>query len=341
MNSRRRIAVASLTAALSLSALAACGDDAASNGSGETKEIQVMMFPGVAYRLPVLLADEKGYFEDEGISIKEIAQPNNLPGIQGLLSTRSDVGQFAVATTAQAVQAGEDVKFFCGHIPEIQSSIVAPADTKLPSVEDGATWQELLKALDGAKFGVQVPVGAGFQLLTAAAFAEAGVKDLTYVNVGGSNTTTGPALDNGDVEAAIASPPGTQFLTADGKHKVLAYLPEGPDAYKEWYGSGWGAPTAWLEKDPELAEGFCSALQKGMDYVKDPANKDEVIQALMADTGVPENIAEAVLPTFDVYSTELPQDRFEATLKGYVDSGIVKDAPAVTYESLIDDKSGK
>ena len=341
MNARRRIAAGSLTAALSLSALAACGDDAASNESGGTKEVQLMMFPGVAYRLPVLIAEQEGYFKDEGISIKHIAQPGNIPGIQGLVSTRSDIGQFAVATTAQAKQAGQDVKFFCGLLPEVQSSIVANADSKLPSVEDGATWQEVLKALDGAKFGVQVPVGAGFQLLTAAAFAEAGVKDLTYVNVGGSNTTTGPALDNGDVEAAIASPPGTQFLTADGKHKVLAYLPDGPETYKEWYGSGWGATTAWLDKNPELAEGFCSAVQKGIDDVKDPANKDEVKQVLMKDTGVPANIADLVLPTYDVYSTALPKESFDATLEGYVDAGIVKDAPAVTYDTLVDDKSGK
>ena len=340
MNSRRRIVAGSIAATLSLSALAACGDDA--NGSSDgTQEIQLMMFPGVAYRLPVLIAEQEGYFKDAGISIKEIAQPGNIPGIQGLVSTRSDVGQFAVATTAQAKQAGEDVKFFCGLLPEVQSSIVANADSDLPSVDDGATWEDVLKALDGSKFGVQVPVGAGFQLLTAAAFSEVGVKDLTYINVGGSNTTTGPALDNGDVEAAIASPPGTQFLTADGKHKVLAYLPDGPNAYNEWYGSGWGATTAWIDENPELAEGFCSAVQKGIDYVKDPANKDDVKQVLMKDTGIPENIADLVLPTYDVYSTALPKETFDATLEGYVDAGIVTDEPAVTYDTLVDDKSGK
>ena len=343
MDAKRRIAVGAVTAAVSLSGLAACGgdDSSSASGGGGTTEVQVMMFPGVAYRLPVLVADEKGYFQDEGVSINEIAQPNNLPGVQAMNSTKSDVGQFAVATAAQAGEAGEDVKLFCGHVAEVQSSIVANADTDLPSTEDGATWQEVMQALEGEKFGVQVPVGAGFQLLTAAAFAEAGVEDLTYVNVGGSNTTTGPALDNGDVAAAIASPPGTQFLTESGKQKVLAYLPDGPTAYADWYGSAWGAPTSFLEEDPEAAEGFCRAVQKGIDYVKDPANADEMVQLLMEDTGVPQNIAELVVADqFEPYSTALPQDILETTLKGYAGTGILK-SDKVTYDTLVDDKSGQ
>ena len=342
MHASRRFALGAVVAATSLSLAACGGDDAPSASAGGTTEVQLMTFPGVAYRLPVLVAEQKGYFKDEGVSIKHIAQPNNLPGVQALFSTKSHVGQFAVATAAQAAQAGQKVKLFCGHVGEVQSSVVANVDSNLPSVEDGATWQEVLKAVEGKKFGVQVPVGAGFQLLTAAAFAEAGVKDVTYVNVGGSNATTGPALDNGDVEAAIASPPGTQFLEDGGKQKVLAYLPEGPAAYKDWYGSAWGAPATWLDAEPEAAQGFCRAMQKGIDYVKDPANAAEVEAMLSKDTGVPANIAKEVVGgQYEPYATELPKDTLVTTLEGYVDAGILKADPPVTYESLVNDKSGK
>ena len=302
-----------------------------------------MTFPGVAYRLPVIVAEKQGYFESAGIKITEIAQPNNLPGVQAMHSTNSNIGQFAVATASQAAEAGQDVKLFCGFIPEVQSTIVANKDADLPSTADGATWQEVMQALAGKKFGVQVPVGAGFQLLTAAAFAEAGVTDLTYVNVGGSNTTTGPALDNGDVDAAIASPPGTQFLTEGaGKQKKLLYLPDGPTAYKDWYGAAWGAPSEWITSNPAAATGFCKAVQQGIDWVNDPANAAEAEQLLSEDTGVPADIAKSVVATeYKPYSTALPKAKMETTLKGYVGAGILKGDPPVTYETLVSDQSGQ
>jgi ABC-type nitrate/sulfonate/bicarbonate transport system substrate-binding protein len=212
----------------------------------------------------------------------------------------------------------------------------------LPSTANGATWQEVLQSLQGKKVGVQTPVGTGLQLILASALDNSGVKDVTYVNVGGSNATTGPALDNGSVDAAIASPPGTQFLTESGKQKVLAYLPNGPTQYKEWYGSGWGAPASWLKANPKAAAGFCAAYQKGLDYIKDPAHAAEAEKALMADTGVPANIAKLVLAsTYGAYSSALPEDSIEATLKGYVDAGVLKSNPPVTYASLVDDMSGQ
>ena len=328
-------------AAGALFTVAACGGGDNGGSSAGSTEVQLMMFPGVAYRLPVMIAQEKGWFDDEGISLKIIAQPNNLPGGQAMESTKSDIGQFSIATLAQAAQAGQGAKVFCGHIGEVQSSVVANVDSKLPSVQDGATVDEVLKALSGKKFGVQVPVGAGLQLITAAAIKSAGGSDVTYVNVGGSNTTTGPALDNGSVDAAIASPPGTQFLVAGGKQKVLAYLPDGgPEEFSEWYGSAWGAPTKWLDKNPKAAKGFCTAVQKGIDFVKDPKNLDESVAALVKDTKLPQEIATEVVKTqYAAYSTTLDQTQMTKTLDGYAKEGIIKPSPAVTWDNFVDDQS--
>jgi NitT/TauT family transport system substrate-binding protein len=142
------------------------------------------------------------------------------------------------------------------------------------------------------------------------------------------------------VDAAIASPPGTQFLEQSGKQKTLAYLPAGPTQYKDYYGSAWGAPTGWLESEPDTAKAFCRAVQKGITDVKNKANADEVTKALIADTNIPGNIAKLVVGgQYDPYSTEMPKATLEATLKGYVDAGILKSSPPVTYDSLIDDLS--
>lgn len=341
---KRKFVAAALAASLLATASCSSSNDGDIGGSGETSgpvEVQLMMYPGVAYRLPVMIAQEKGWFAEEGIELTIINQPDNLPGGQAMESTDSNIGQFSIATLAQAAQAGLDMKVFCGHISEVQSFIMANIDTDLPSTADGATPSEVLAALSGKTLGVQVPVGAGFQLITASAIESAGGSDITYVNVGGSNATTGAALDNGSVDAAIASPPGAQFLIAEGKQKVLAYLPDGgPEEYSEWYGSAWGAPTSWLESNPEAAEGFCRAVQKGMDFIKDPSNLDESVAALIDDTGLPENIATDVVATqYAPYDTKLDKDVMTKTLEGYVKAGILATDPAINWDTFVDDRS--
>ncbi|ANY21831.1 ABC transporter substrate-binding protein [Gordonia terrae] len=339
---KKRHIVAALAATVALATTACGGSDSsrAAAADGQSRLVKVMMTPAVAYRLPVMVAEEKGFFDELNIQIEDIPQPNNMTGAQGIASTKSDAGQLSVATAVQAIQAGQDLKMFCGLVMEVQSSLMANVDSDYPSTTGGASWQEVMKSAQGKRVGVQAPVGSGFQLLTAAAFEEAGVTDITWVNMGAGNASNGAALDSGSVDFAIASPPATQFLEDSGKQEALEYLPDGPSTFKDYYGSAWAAPTSWVESNADTAKDFCAGVQKGIDYVQDPANADDVKQILMQDTKIPENIAQSVLETvYKPYSTALPADRFRATLEGYVDAGIAKASPPVTYESLVTDLS--
>src|SRR6266545_2865133 len=117
--------------------LAGCGDDdggatATTTTAGTAEEttttvkpqkLTVMMFPGQAYRLPALVAQEQGFFAKHGIEIEIIAQPGNVSGIQGLEATGADVGYFSITTLAQAVQAGSKVAFFCGNQDIVETSL--------------------------------------------------------------------------------------------------------------------------------------------------------------------------------------------------------------------------
>lgn len=319
--------------------LAACaGDDAAGGGDSELATMKVMMFPSVAYRLPVVVADQKGIFEDHGVRIEVVPQPNNLQGIQALEATSSQAGQMSATTLAQGFQAGSKVKFFCGGLPHVMSSMVAPAGSKLPSVEDGASVDEVLKSFEGKKVGVQTPVGTGFQMLLAAALKEAGVDvdKVTWINVGGSNQVTQAALQNGSVDVAQTSPPGTQTLVENGIAEQLVYMPEESEIYRDLYGSGWAGPADWLEENPDTAKAFCDATAEALDYINDPANKDEVLAISMKDTGVTDKaVAEAVLDTYKGYSADLPIDGLDATFEKYAELGIVKPKPEVTTDALV------
>ncbi|MFD7407810.1 ABC transporter substrate-binding protein [Streptomyces sp. NPDC059866] len=335
-----RIALAA--AGLLVAAVAACGggDDTAqtaSAGDGRNQEtLKVMMFPAQAYRLPVLVGQEQGLFEKRGIKLEITEQPTNLQGMQGLEATSSDIGQVSVSTLAQGYQAGTEGAYFCGALDVIQTTLMAAKNSKLPSTGEGASWQEVLRALEGKKIGIQTPVGSGVQLLFAAALKEAGVTDVTYVNIGTAPSAVVAALGNGSVDAAQISPTGTQFMLDADSGKPLVYLPDGPETYKSLYGSGWVAPTEFLKGRPEAAKAFCDVMGEALEFIQDPANTEASASILAEDTGVTPEVAQLVVEqTYDDHSTELDKARLERTFDTYVDLGILKAQPEPSYDTLV------
>ena len=341
----KRSRVGALALGLAVLATAAgCGSDSDSDGGsaseGGLSSVKVMMFPGQAYRLEPLVADQQGFFKDHGIKLEITEQPPTLQGIQGLYATKSDVGQVTVGTLGQGVQAGDKAKFFCGGINVLQTSLMVPTNSKLPSTADGASWEEVLKSLDGKKVGIQTPVGSGLQLIFAAALEEAGVTDVTYVNLGGAPTGTIAALENGSVDVAQTNPPTTQYFEESGAAKSILYMSEGPKVYKDYYGSGWVAPAAWVDMNSDLATDFCAAMKESLAYIQDPANKEDVSALFGKDSGLePATVSKLVDVAYKDFSTELNEDALQQTFDAYVDLRIFKESPKMAYEDLVDDKS--
>jgi NitT/TauT family transport system substrate-binding protein len=315
--------------------LVACGSSGGT--SANAGEMQVMMFPGVAYRLPVIIAQEKGYFDEAGLKVNIIAQPNNLQGAQALEATKSQAGMVSATTFAQGVQAGSRVKMYCGGLDVAQSSLVASADSDLPSVAEGATPEEVFRAITGKKVGSQTPTGSGFQMLLDAALTEGGASNNTYVNIGGSNSVTQASLQNGSVDVAQASPPGTQTLVQNGVAKVLMYLPDSTDIYRDLYGSGWVGPTDWVDNNPETTKAFCDSTQRALDFILDENNVDEVRSIFMQDTGINnEAVADDVLKTYaEGYSAAVTADQLQRSFDKYAELGITKPQPPLVAKDLV------
>jgi len=315
--------------------LAACGGSGSDSADAGT--MQVMMFPSVAYRLPIVIAQDKGFFADKGLMLNFVATPNNLQGVQAIEATKSQAGFMAMATFGQGVQAGSDVQAFCGGIDVTQSSILAKADSELPSVHDGATPEQVFAALKGKKFGATTPIGSGFQIMTQKGMEDGGATGMTYVNVGGSNSITQASLDNGSIDVAQATPSGTQQMVVSGAAKELLYMPDVSDMFgTELYGSAWVAPTAWLERNPASAKAFCEGAKEGMDYIRDPENHDEVVKISQKDSGISDpKVTDAVLKTYDDYSTDIPIDAMQRTFDTFVDLKILQPEPYLDATKLV------
>ena len=93
--------------------------------------------------------------------------------------------------------------------------------------------------------------------------------------------STAAAFAEGKADFTVEFEPGATSLEAEGKGYVVASL--GTDSGYVPY-TAFSAKKSYMEKNPEIIQGFTDALQKGMDYVQDHT---------------PEEIAQVIEPQFE------------------------------------------
>lgn len=108
------------------------------------------------------------------------------------------------------------------------------------------------------------------------------VKDLTIdqsIDFG----STGAAFAEGNGDFTVEFEPGATNLEKEGKGYVAASL--GTDSGYVPY-TAFSAKKSYIDKNPDVIQGFTNALQKGMDYVQNHTPKEiaEVIEPQFKET---------------------------------------------------------
>jgi ABC-type nitrate/sulfonate/bicarbonate transport system substrate-binding protein len=139
------------------------------------------------------------------------------------------------------------------------------------------------------------------------------------------------------VQAALVSQPFDFRAAGQGYHKLLDI-----GAYAKDYGFlvVLGRPQ-WLRSNPDAARGYLRALSAGVDWLYDPANREEAIAILAKHTKLEQSFAEQ---TYEYYVNQLqpfsrklaiPETIVQTTLKTLVDLGDVKQTDS-TARKLMD-----
>lgn len=329
----------SSSSSVAVTTTSAASGDVSTTSAGqqpvELRTVTVAVLPGQGYRVPIRIAQDQGFFADRGIELKFVDQPMTIGGIQGIEAVGADLGYISLPTIAQSVQAGADSRMFCQSLPVMETSLVAKPGTDLPSTDDGASADQVFSALAGKKIGVQTPIGAASQLIFQKIFKDRHIDNVTYINTGVQLPVLLSALDSGDVDAIQVTPSTTQQMMSEGLVKRLIYLPDHVDSYR-FSGSGMAGRQAFIENTPDLAAGYCDAIQAALDYINNPANANEVDAVLEEDMGLtPEAAALMRAESFPLYSTKIDEAALNRTLGMFVELGILKPEPAMTYDSVV------
>lgn len=336
----RRRALLAMGGLLTAAALAGCGASGTPDvGSPESADagglteitIAEQSRGGLSTGALPHLADQLGYFEEEGLKVNEyVVVTKGSDAISGMISGTVQFSHIGADGFVAAAQGGEIV----GIAANTDSSFwTVVAD---PSITD---WSQLK--------GKTIALGATNDI-TRAVFDQLAVQagldpdhDLTYVALGATPQRVA-AVKEGQAAATIAAYAGAGRVIDEGLVD-LGFAPEGTDV-PQLMTTDIEASRTWAENNPEETASYLRAIRKAADYAKDPANADEVADII---TGVSEEPVEYIKQGLENYYINpptpeafFPEDfrhvpgAFDATVEAYKELGLFQGE--ITEEEYMD-----
>lgn len=258
-------------------------DEAADEPADVTPEvtsIATTCAPSFTY-LGLQAAIAEDFFGDRGISV-ECVQIGNGPELAAALIAGE--AQFAgniAFNIVPLVLQGFDLVAVHQLYDAMFFDVLVRADFPLPNADGG--WEAVMSDLVGSNVGV-VARGVSAEDIARALFTGAGLDPdaQTYIATGLAGPTVA-ALAAGEIDMAITFEPGLTSAVEDG----IAVRPfsiaagDGPSsvAFPSIHET---ASREFVEANPNTVCAFVRGLQDGAEFVKDPANRDAVIE-LMQD----------------------------------------------------------
>ena len=298
--------------------LAACGgggdpgDPAAEGGGGgggggDLEQITFLMpAPSIMQYHPWHIAQELGYFEDEGIEVEIVAGDGSSSILQQILAGNADVGAPSPGATMLASSTGRELVTYYQYLYSNIFTIAASEESGITRMED----------LKGKSIGVSDLAGGEVPLVRAA-LAQAGLQegtDVTITPVGEGGALTLEALRNGTVQAYSSSLFDEALVEASGV-PMVDILPEElqafpsnsvvttPERMEEKNEALVGMMRAvarailFTETNPEAARSI--AAEYAPEEFEDPAVVESGWEAITTLRTIPDDLADEPRGMFD------------------------------------------
>src|SRR5215217_8246979 len=243
--------IAGLTAAL-----IAAWPHLASAQTPEKRKVNVATASlGLPY-LPLIIAQQRQYFADEGLEVEIAAFAGGSKALQSLMGGSSDVASGAYSNTLTMAAKGQKLKNFVVQVryPALTIAVSKRVAERYNSPKD----------LKGMKIGVSAP-GSSTHMVVNHLLSKAGLtsNDVSIIGVGTSAGAVA-AIQKGEIDAIINSDPVMTKLESDNAVKVIAEtrtskgtqdLFGGPYPEASLY-----ATADFIEKNPNTIQALTNAI---------------------------------------------------------------------------------
>ncbi|HEX2049519.1 MAG TPA: ABC transporter substrate-binding protein [Actinomycetota bacterium] len=305
MTTMRRAAGAVL--ALLLFVPAACRDtpdaEASSENGGGTTEVTLAVGGQVALPvLPSILANELGFYEDEGIELKIEDFEGGSEALQSLLGGSADVVSGFYDHTIQMAAQNRSLQAFVT-MQQYPGLVLAasPAKDDVTSLED----------LDGGVVGVSAP-GSSTDLFLKYLLAQNGMEpDAASVVAIGTTSTAVAAMEKGKVDAAVMVEPAVSVLEQRAGGLDILADTRTAEGVEEVFGTAMypGAvlytTSEWLENNRETVGKLARAVARALEWIS-THSPEEVMEAMPESFqgGDPEGYLQGITKTIPMYTQD-------------------------------------
>jgi NitT/TauT family transport system substrate-binding protein len=259
-----------VTAAAGVLFLTACGGPAAQQaaegpGTGDSlNELTIAMVTSscLGFFAPYV-AQEQGFFEDNGVELSIEVVNGSAAVLQAMLSGQADIGTPGALPVIQAQSRGEDVAYVANVNPGGVFALVTPDETGIGDAS----------ALKGKTIGVSTVDGGEVSFLNSI-MSDAGLGEGDYeVLTVGEGGQAVAAFTRGDIDAYSASLDGVATIEQAGV--PLSDISGTANNYL--FGNGIAAGRELIESKPEVIAAFGKAYRQGMELGLE--NPDAVVEA--------------------------------------------------------------
>ncbi|MFD7407829.1 ABC transporter substrate-binding protein [Streptomyces sp. NPDC059866] len=268
------------------------GKDPAKADASGAYELTFGCAPAVS-GLPRWIGEEIGLDKELGLKIRCSSIASGPEVTAALVSEEISTTQLVPANVVPLLDKGQGLVAYAGfnRIELFQPLVRSGYD--LPHKSEG--WKGVMKDLDGAKIGV-VARGRAAEFLTRALFDRPAWMPTSRPTSRRSSPATLAALSSGQIDMALVTEPTSTQALHDGTavQPFLIGEDSGPPQMK-WGSTILVSSRAYAEKNKEPLCRFKKLYRQGIDYIRDPANRDKVLEVLIRETKMDEEVAERAL----------------------------------------------
>jgi NitT/TauT family transport system substrate-binding protein len=278
---------------------------------------------------PQYVAIEEGYFEDEGLKINLVNGNGADKTMTALVSGNADIGFMGSEASIYIYNEGaEDYAINFAQLTQRAGNfLVGRLDAK------NFKWTDLVgKEVIGGRIGGMPEMVFEYILKKNGIDPE---KDLTIIHNIDFGLTAG-AFSGGTGEYTIEFEPFATALEQEGNGHVIASL--GKESGYVPY-TAYSAKKSYIEKNPDVIQGFTNAIQKGLEYVNTHSAKEiaKVIKPQFQETDLAtiETIVARYLDQDTWKDNAIFEENSFTLLKGILNEAgqLDKDVP---YGSIVD-----
>ena len=230
------------------------------------------------YYLPLTIAEQKGFFKEEGLNVSINDFGGGAKSLQALIGGSVDVVTGAYEHTIRMQAKGQDVRAVCelGRFPGIVIAVSRAKADRIRSTAD----------LAGATIGVTAP-GSSTALTAQYALVKAGLSPTaaSLIGVGGGASAVA-AVKRGEIDAISHLDPVIAKLEADGDIKVLVDTRTRAGTEALFGASNPAAvlytKSAFVEANPATTQRLVNAFLAALRWIKG-ASAEEIAGAVPAE----------------------------------------------------------